>query len=250
MQAPTTNDGGIAGRDPQERTCPGCAAENPFSASFCWRCYRTFEPVGASGVAWPSPPSRWPSGPSAQPATTDATRPRRGLLAGVVSITLGVVAVIAFVSLREPRVSFPRSLSGLERISTPQTDAAVDSLRAATEADGLDADMAFYGAGAVPEAALMWVRGAQGAPGGSSEVFETLADGFASGYGGALVTSGHTERTTGGVTYLCAPVAGSPGAGICIWEDDDVFWILLDVRSGARIDETGDLAVAAHDAAA
>jgi hypothetical protein len=35
-----------------------------------------------------------------------------------------------------------------------------------------------------------------------------------------------------------------------MWEEEDVFWILLDVRPGARIGETNDLAVSAHEAAA
>lgn len=250
MQAPTTSDGGTAGRDPQQRTCPGCAAENPLAASFCWRCYRAFEPVGVSRVAWPSPPTRWPPEPMTTPATADTSGSRIGVLAALVTITLGVVATIAFVALREPGVSFPDSVSGLERISTDQTEAAVDSLRAASEADGLDADMAFYGSGSMPEAALMWVRGAGSTPGGPSEAFDTFAEGFTSGYSGTLVTSGRTERTTDGVTYVCAPVTGSVGAGICMWEEEDVFWILLDVRPGARIGETNDLAVSAHEAAA
>lgn len=245
MQAPTTTDGMPAGRDPRQRTCEACGAENPPAAPFCWRCYRAFAPASVAG---PPVPSHWPPAPAGAYAAPETTGPRLGLLGLVVAVTLGVVAVFAYLNLREPGVSFPETFSGLQRVSTAQTDAAADSFRAASEADGLDADMAFYGSAAMPEAALMWIRGAEDTPGGPAEAFDAFAEGFTSGYDGTLVTSGRTDRTVDGVTYVCAPVTGSLGAGICMWEEADVFWILLDVRPGSRIADTNDLAVAARDA--
>ena len=51
----------------------------------------------------------------------------------------------------------------------------------------------------------------------------------------------------GGITYECAPVVGTPPGGVCMWEQDDVFWIVFEL-SGARMGAAQDLAVAAHDA--
>jgi hypothetical protein len=243
MQAPTTTDGGPDGRDPRARSCATCGAENTPSASFCWRCYRPLE----------HPPAGWPAPPTAtstDPRGRTSNLGRMGSIAAVAVGVIGVMAAAAFVILRQSGPTFPEAISGLERVSNTQTDAASGSFRAASEADGLDADMAFYGSGSVPEAALMWIRGADGTVGGPSEAFDTLAQGFTSGYNGTLEMSGRTDQAIAGITYVCAPITGALGAGICMWEEDDVFWVLLDVRPGSRIGETNDLAVAARDAAA
>ncbi len=240
MQAPTTTDGGPGGRDPQVRACGACGAENTPAVSFCWRCYRPLE----------HPPAGWPAPPTSTPVGAQGHASRLGRLASIVAVAVGVTAAAAFIVLRQPDPSFPHAIAGLERVSNAQTDAASDSFRAASEADGLDADMAFYGSGSVPEAALMWVRRAQGMVGGPSEAFDALAEGFTSGYNGTLETSGRTDHAIEGITYVCAPITGALGAAVCMWEEDDVFWVLLDVRPGARMGETNDLAVAARDAAA
>ena len=248
MQAPTTTEGGIGGHDPRVRSCASCGAENVLPATFCWRCFRVFETSGAPAAPWPSRPDLLPPR-----AVGNATRVRSrsvGQLAVVVAVTLGVVATIAYLSLRASEVSFPTSFGGLDRIEGTQTDLAADVFRASSEAAGMDADMAFYGSGADPVAALMWIRGAERTPGGPDEVFDAFADGFASGNNGTVVTGERDVQVVEGVTYVCAPVAGALPAAICLWEQDEVFWVLLDVRPGEGLSATRDLAVAARDAAA
>ena len=239
MQAPTTTDGGPSGSDPRARACAACGAENSPSASFCWRCYRPLE----------HPPTGWPAPPTAISTDSRGRTSNLGRMASIAAVAVGVIAAAAFVVLRQSGPSFPQAISGLERVSNAQTDAAAGSFRAASEADGLDADMAFYGSGSVPEAVHMWIRGADGSVVGPSEAFDALAQGFTSGYNGTLEMSGRTDHAIQGITYVCAPITGALGAGICMWEEDDVFWVLLDVRPGSRIGETNDLAVAARNAA-
>lgn len=225
------------------------------SAAFCWRCYGAFQPVGSPSAgpvqpsAWPAQPSSWPPAPAPTYPSTGAG-PRFKPFGAVVAVAIGVIVAVSVVTHRQSAASFPDSLPGLERVSTAQTDAAAESLRAASEAHGLDADMAFYGSGSMPQAALMWVRGADETLAGPDEVFDTFAAGFTSGSSGTLVTSDRSERRVDGVTYVCAPVTGSLGAGLCMWQEDDLFWVLLDVRPGSGIDQTQDLAVAVRDAAA
>jgi len=239
MQTPTTTDDGPGGRDPQVRACVGCGADNTPSAAFCWRCYR---PLDRASAPWPAPPLPL--------ASAQGPQRRIGRAAGIAAAVVGAAVIAWFIGLRGPELDFPEAVSDLQRISTAQTEAAADSFRAASEADGLDADMAFYGGGSAPEAALMWIRGTDGGSAGPTEAFDAFAQGFTGGYNGTLETSERTDRMVDGVTYLCAPISGALGAGICMWEDGDVTWVLLDVRPGARIGETNDLAVSVHDAVA
>ena len=51
------------------------------------------------------------------------------------------------------------------------------------------------------------------------------------------------------MTYFCAPVDAVPPWNVCLWEEGQVFWILVDL-SGASQNGTQDLAVTAHDAIA
>lgn len=251
MQAPTTTEGGIAGRDPQVRPCPGCGAENTPTATFCWRCYRAFE-VAMQPAGRPPGPSAWPPAPVPPGPFGQVERPRSrlGLLGGIVAVTVGIVASIAFVTLREPGVSFPETLAGMPRASDAQSEAGAQSFRTASQAEGVDGDMAFYAQAGVPVAALAWVRGAEQTPGGPAEAFDGFTEGFTSGYNGSVVTAERTERTVDEITYVCAPIVGPVVAGICMWEQDDVFWILMDVRPATTIRETRALALAAHDATA
>jgi hypothetical protein len=138
----------------------------------------------------------------------------------------------------------------MERASDARSQAASDSFRAAAESQRLDADMAFYADGGVPVAALAWIQRAEDTPGGPGDVFDTFTEGFTSGYNGSVVTSQGGERTVDGMTYVCAPVVGPVTAGICMWQDEDVFWVLMDVRPGTSIEETLTLSAAAHAAAA
>ena len=175
---------------------------------------------------------------------------RLGLLGAIVAVTIGVVAGIVFVTLREPGVSFPETFAGLQRASDARSGAAAESFRTASEAQGLEADMAFFTEGGTPVAALAWIRGTERTSGGAAEAFDGFAEGFTSGYNGTVVTTERAERTVGGITYVCAPIVGPVSAGICLWEDGDVFWVLMDVRPGTTVGEARTLSVTAHDAAA
>lgn len=247
MQAPTTNEGALDGHDP----CPACGAENPTTSTFCWRCYRAFE-TRAQAPGRPPGSAAWPPAPVPPAHLGHAGRPSSRLrtLGSVVGVTIGVVAAIAFATLRSPGVAFPDTLGGLERASDARSGAASDSFRAAADSQDLDADMAFYTDGGVPVAALAWIRGVEDTPGGAGDVFDTFTEDFTSGYNGSVVTSPSAERSVDGTTYVCAPIVGPVAAGICMWRDEDVFWVLMDVRPGTSIEETRALSAAAHGAAA
>jgi len=250
MQAPTTTEGGLAGRDPQAPVCPACGATNISTAAFCWQCFRTIGAEARTARHSPAGPAAWPPAP-VPPGPFEATQPRTsrlGLLSAVVAVALGVVAGIAFVALRQDPVAFPDSFAGLTRAVDAQTDAASASFRTAADADGLDADMAFYGEGGPPVAALAWIRGADRTPSGVDGAFDAFGEGFTSGSNGAVLSSERLERTVDGVEYVCASVDGPVAAGLCLWQDADVFWVLMDVRPGTTIDETERLAVTAADA--
>ena len=245
MQAPTTRDSG-AHPDPRVRSCSGCGAENASSATFCWRCFRVFDEVPTPAGALRSRPgatgARLPAGPG---TATARSLPR---LVAIVLVVLGAAAAIAYVGLREPGISFPSSFAALERIDGPQTDLAAEVFRSASEAGGMEADVAFYGTDGEPVAALMWIRGPDPAGGGSEEALEAFASGFASGNNGSVLTSSRIDRTVDGIDYVCAPVAGSLPAGLCLWAEDELFWVLLDVRPGTDLAGAEDLAVAARTA--
>jgi hypothetical protein len=165
-------------------------------------------------------------------------------------VVLGIVAAVAFVLLRDGGVSFPDAVAGLDRLSDDQTEAAAASFRRASEATGLEADMAFYGEGGPPVVALAYLRWTDGAPGGADAAFDAFADGFTSGYGDGVLTTERLVRRVDQVEYLCASVGGAVGAGLCLWQDEDVFWMLMDARPDATISGTERLAVTAHEAVA
>jgi hypothetical protein len=48
---------------------------------------------------------------------------------------------------------------------------------------------------------------------------------------------------------VCAQGDAAPPSNVCLWEESQVFWILVDL-SGASQNGTQDLAVTAHDAIA
>ncbi len=172
--------------------------------------------------------------------------PGLGARAAMAAATIGVVAVVAATLLRLPDVELPGSFGGLTRTTDAVSEAAASSFRTASDARDLEADMGFYGSTGVPEVALAWIRGSS--PGGAASSFDGFTAGFTADSGGVVVTAERVERTLDGVLYVCAPVSGPVSAGICMWEDGDVSWILMDVRPGSTIAQARSLAVAAHDA--
>ena len=251
MQAPTTPSGPSA-QEPAERACPGCGAANGPLAAFCWQCYRQF------GLA-PTPafsPARFDGRPGIPQAPIPGLRdaaiappsPRRlGGMVGALAIVLAIAAGLFFFLHRGPGVELPDSFGGVSRISDPQIEAALDAFRTQASAAGVEADMAAYGQGNVPSAALIWVTGG-GVP-TADDAWSQFAEGFNSGLGtGSLDDSRKTAETIDGVTYRCAPIQGTTPGGLCLWDEDGIFWILVDL-SGANA-AARDLAVAAHDAAA
>ena len=165
---------------------------------------------------------------------------------GVVAVTLVVIGGGWWFLNRGATVSMPDGFGGLTRIQNEQTALAVDAFEQETETMGIQGEMALYGS-ETPSAALVWIRDA-GIP-ALDEAFEQFAGGFEAGIGsdGSIDAARKTSDLVGGVTYLCAPVAGVAPGTICMWQDDEVYWILFDL-SGAPQAAGQDLAVVAHDA--
>jgi hypothetical protein len=163
-------------------------------------------------------------------------------------VTVGVVASVAFVALRQSSPSFPETFSGLERVGGQQTDTASQAFRSMADAQGLSADMAFYASSGVPAVALMWVdAGGQGA---SDAAFESFIDGFTTGFAGGSVTGDSVVESVDGVTYRCAPVSGQVDAGVCLWDEGDIVWVLVDARTTTTLDASKELARSVHEAVA
>ena len=113
---------------------------------------------------------------------------------------------------------------------------------------GIEGDLALYGQ-ATPTAALIWIRDPS-VP-ATDEAFEQFASGFDAGIGssGSIDVSTKKSDLVGGVTYVCAAIEGVTPGTICMWQDDEVFWVLFDL-SGQPQTAGQDLAVVAHDAIA
>ena len=169
-------------------------------------------------------------------------------MAAVVVVTLAVVAGVFFFMNRGPGVELPQSFGGLTQVHNPQVEAALETFRSGADAQGAAADMGIYGSAGVPSVALVWVADAS-VP-NADAAFTEFAGGFNEGLGtGMLDESQRTTETIDGVQYLCAPVSGTPTSNVCMWERDDIFWILFDL-SGSNMNATQDLAVAAYGASA
>ena len=265
MQAPTAPSGQPA-QEPDERACPSCGAANGPIAAFCWQCYRPFGAAGSPGAGPGAAPrgAGYPVAPYPQQngglrgaiyapsplSTPFPAQPRRslGTMAAVVVVTLAAVAGVFFFMNRGPGVVLPQSFGGLTQVTNPQVEEALDLFRSQSDAEGIAADMGIYGSAGVPSVALAWVADAS-VP-NADAAFTEFAGGFNEGLGtGALDESHRTTETIDGVQYLCAPVSGTPTSNICMWERDDIFWILFDL-SGSSMNATQDLAVAAYGAAA
>lgn len=248
MQAPATPNGPPA-PEPDDRACAGCGAANGAAAAFCWQCYRPFVAAGAtpSGAgARPASPPAWTPSPTTAPFPA---QPRSGGLRPVAAVVLGTLAVIGaawFLFFRDSSVAMPESFAGMPRIDNAQTQLVVDTFRAELESTGIDGDIVVYGNGA-PSAALIWLRDAS-VP-GTDAAFDEFAAGFNEGVGASGSLGTKRAETVGGVTFVCAPVVGSTPGTICMWQEQEVFWLLFDF-SGGSFAAGRDLAVVAHDAVA
>jgi len=253
MQASTTPSGSPA-REPDERPCAGCGAANGLTAAFCWQCYRPFastpaSPVGAMGggarPGLPNAPGGWTPSPSTSPFPAEARSSGLGTIAVVVVATLAVIGGVWFLLFRDGAVAMPEAFGGMPRIDTPETQLVVDTFRAEVETNGIDGDMVIYGNG-TPSAALIWIRDASVPT--TDAAFDEFASGFDQGIGASDSLGAKQTETVGGVTYVCAPVLGATPGTICMWQDEDVFWLMFDF-SGGSFGTGQDLAVIAHDAA-
>jgi hypothetical protein len=150
---------------------------------------------------------------------------------------------VVFFLNRRDAVATPEALGGMPRIDDAQTQLVVDTFRAQVEATGIEGDMVLYGNG-TPTAALIWVRDATVPT--TDAAFDEFAGGFNEGIGGSGSIGGRSTETVAGVTYVCAPVMGVTRGAICMWQVEDVFWLLFDF-SGSPVAGT-NLAVVAHDA--
>jgi hypothetical protein len=256
MQAPTTPSDSPA-QEPGDRTCPSCGAPNGLTAAFCWQCYQPFgayqTPPGPAG----SPPNRgsWTPGIAATPPAwtqtpLEARTPRAQGIARIVAVVLVTLASIGIVTWwvgRDGSVALPEQIGGLVRMENAQTDLVVDTFHRQLDTMGVEGDIAMYGAG-LPTAALVWIRDTSAPT--TDSAFDAFATGFDSGMGsaGSLDGSRKTVETLGGVTYVCAPLVSNVSGTICMWQDQEAFWLLFDF-SGSTFEASRALAEGAHDAA-
>ena len=220
MQAPTTPSGSPAPQ-PGDRTCPHCGAPNALTAAFCQQCYQAF---GAN-----------------------QTPPGLGRIVRVVLVTLASIGIVTWWVGRDGSVALPQQVSGLVRMENAQTDLVVDAFHRQLDTMGVEGDIAMYGAG-LPTTALVWIRDASAPT--TEAAFDEFATGFDSGIGaaGSLDGSRKTVDTLDGVTYVCAPLVSGVSGTICMWQDQEVFWLLFDF-SGGSFEAGKALAEGAHEAA-
>jgi hypothetical protein len=214
--------------------------------------------TGAYG-ARPGAPGGRPVGTAYAPATTPhapATaveplappRPGRSV-AGMIGVLVFVVAVAAgvFVFMNKPSApTLPPSVAGLTKITDPAIDQTVEMFRSMAESQGVQADIGLYGSAGLPSAALIWVTGAEAPTDGAA--FTEFAEGFNTGLGtGTLDQTRRTTETVDGVTIECAPVVGEPPGSMCLWQEDDVFWMVFELSGTGSGTSARDLAVAVHE---
>ena len=169
------------------------------------------------------------------------------VIAVIVATALLVAGVTLFLN-RIPAVELPEGFGGLPQASGPEIDAVLEEFHRQVEGLGIHGDMGLYGTDAFPTIALVWVEDP------SVDTTDAAWSAFAAGFNqglpaGSVDETGRTSELVGGVTYLCAQVDAAPPSNVCLWEDSQVFWILVDF-SGASQGGTQDLAVTAHDAIA
>ena len=214
-----TTPSGSPAPQPGDRTCQDCGAPNGLTAAFCRQCYQAF---GAN-----------------------QTPPGLGRIAGVVLVTLASIGIVTWWVGRDGSVALPERVSGLVRMENAQTDLVVDTFHRQLDTMGVEGDIAMYGAG-LPATVLMWIRDAS-AP-ATEAAFDEFATGFDSGIGaaGSLDVSRKTNETLDGVTYVCAPLVSDVSGTICMWQDQEVFWLLFDFWGGS-FDAGKALAEGAHE---
>jgi hypothetical protein len=184
------------------------------------------------------------------PATESFTpsKPARSI-AGMIGVLVFVVAIAAgvFVFMNKPSApTLPQSVAGLTKITDPAIDQTVEMFRSMAESQGVQADIGLYGSAGLPSAALIWVTGAEAPTDGAA--FTEFAEGFNTGLGtGTLDQARRTTETVDGITIECAPVVGEPPGSMCLWQEDDVFWMVFELSGGASSGSARDLAVAVHE---
>lgn len=250
MQAPTTPNAVPTG-EPGLRVCPACRAVNGSDNGFCWQCYRPF--LGSTAVPPP------PAAAGLRGVALEAPRPvlspvpesskwNPRAVGGVILTTIVLVAAVVLFLNRSPAVELPERFGGLAQMSGPEVDFVKDLFHREVENTGVQGDIALYSSGGVPSAALVWMKDASVST--ADAAFDAFALGFNQGLpAGSLDETRKTSELVGAVTYVCAPVEATPPSTICLWEEDGVFWILVDM-SGASQVGAQDLAVTANDAIA
>lgn len=169
------------------------------------------------------------------------------VIAVIVATALLVAGVTLFLN-RIPAVELPDGFGGLPQASGPEIDEVLDEFHRQVEGLGIQGDMGLYGTDALPIVALVWVEDP------SVDTTDAAWNAFAAGFNqglpaGSVDETGRTSELVGGVTYVCAQVDAAPPSNVCLWEEGQVFWILVDL-SGASQGGTQALAVTAHDAIA
>lgn len=169
------------------------------------------------------------------------------VIAVIVATALLVAGVTLFLN-RFPAVELPEGFGGLPQASGPEIDEVLDEFHRQVEGLGIHGDMGLYGTDAFPTVALVWVEDP------SVDTTDAAWNAFAAGFNqglpaGSVDETGRTSELVDGVTYVCAQVDAAPSSSVCLWEEGQVFWILVDL-SGASQGGTQDLAVTAHDAIA
>lgn len=169
------------------------------------------------------------------------------VIAVIVATALLVAGVTLFLN-RVPAVELPEGFGGLPQASGPEIDEVLDEFHRQVEGLGIHGDMGLYGTDAFPTVALVWVE--DPSVNTTDAAWNAFAAGFNQGMpAGSVDETGRTSEVVDGVTYLCAQVDEAPPSNVCLWEEGQVFWILVDL-SGASQGGTQDLAVTAHDAIA
>lgn len=266
-----------AGQDPQGRACPGCGTQNADTADFCWKCYRRFETGSGGTMAGsfaPAQPGTFiPARPGAAgpyavprpgmpapppPGPLDSPRPEtRGAGKGIATFAVAALALAVVGGFLISRLgggppAFPESVAGIPQADIPQLEQLVDLAKEQSNIpEGLDLDLAIYGNPVSPRFALMWMKGDE--IGNAQDAFEALSSGLGDGLLPGATGAGQLKvQTRDGVTYACASgsdfgVTG-PVATLCMWPDDDIFWMVLDFQPGPTIEPTILLAAQANDA--
>lgn len=233
-----------------ERTCPDCNAGNPLTAEFCWQCFARLQvPAGPMGSqAWSRrpgfpgadmPPTSFPAPP--QP-TGGSTLRRLGvaLLSAVVAAAAGWFVVDQFGGATP---TLPETLAGSPRFESAEVTQALEVFHAGMESQGIEGDMAFYGTGA-PQSLLAWFHDPSKTD--PDFAFSEFSTGF--GLGGGSGIGEPSKDTLDGTEYLCAPISGVIPGGVCMWQDDEIYWFVFNFQPGLGLSSTQDLAVQAHQA--